>query len=324
MKLQDDLYGEFEVQAIITDLLATKAIQRLKEVHQAGAAYLVNSAWNITRYEHSVGVMLLIRRLGGSLEEQVAGLLHDVSHTAFSHAVDFALNVIDQDYHDSIFEEVILNSEIPSILLKYNMDPKQVLNIVGWGLLEQPLPDLCADRIDYTLRDMYHYFQIPLPEIQSFLDSLVLVQGKICVSSTEMARWFTALYYKEVIDFFLSPINVYAYHRLGQIMRLALERSFISLNDLLLEDTALLTLLEAIQDHDIKSLLDQLMAPIQLTEDNDQADFHLVGKRRIIDVPVSLDGRSYRAASLLCNEIKDMNDRAIIKSQQGTYVRILK
>ena len=42
----------------------------------------------ITRYEHSVGVMLLARRVGGGLREQVAALLHDVSHTAFSHVID--------------------------------------------------------------------------------------------------------------------------------------------------------------------------------------------------------------------------------------------
>jgi HD superfamily phosphohydrolase len=32
--------------------------------------------------------MLLVRRLGASLEEQIAALLHDVSHTAFSHVID--------------------------------------------------------------------------------------------------------------------------------------------------------------------------------------------------------------------------------------------
>jgi len=49
-----------------------------------------------TRFDHSVGVMLLIRKLGAGsspasalLKEQVAALLHDVSHTAFSHVIDY-------------------------------------------------------------------------------------------------------------------------------------------------------------------------------------------------------------------------------------------
>ncbi|MEH6941868.1 HD domain-containing protein [Bacillus sp. JJ722] len=41
---------------------------------------MLNEKWNVTNFEHSKGVMLLIRILGGSVEEQVAGLLHDVSY----------------------------------------------------------------------------------------------------------------------------------------------------------------------------------------------------------------------------------------------------
>lgn len=51
----------------------------------------MNKEWNVTRFDHSVGVMLLVKKLGGSVEEQIAGLLHDVSHTAFSHVVDYVL-----------------------------------------------------------------------------------------------------------------------------------------------------------------------------------------------------------------------------------------
>lgn len=83
--LKDMLYGSVEVEPVLRDLVNSRLLQRLKGIHQAGAAYLVWPKWNVTRFEHSIGVMLLIRRLGGSLEEQAAGLLHDVSHTAFSH-----------------------------------------------------------------------------------------------------------------------------------------------------------------------------------------------------------------------------------------------
>lgn len=89
MLVNDEIYGEYEVEAVLQDLIQSKPVQRLKGIHQGGASYLVNPKWNVTRYEHSMGVMLLIRRLGGSIEEQIAGLLHDVSHTAFSHVIDF-------------------------------------------------------------------------------------------------------------------------------------------------------------------------------------------------------------------------------------------
>lgn len=94
------IYGVYKIEQVLEDLINSKPVQRLRGGHQGGASYLVNPKWNVTRYEHSVGVMLLIRKLGGSLEEQIAGLLHDVSHTAFSHVVDFALDQKAENYHE--------------------------------------------------------------------------------------------------------------------------------------------------------------------------------------------------------------------------------
>lgn len=95
--ISDKIYGEFELEKVLEDLIVSKPVQRLKGIHQGGASYLVNEKWNETRFDHSVGVMLLIKKLGGSIEEQIAGLLHDVSHTAFSHVVDFVFVNIKED-----------------------------------------------------------------------------------------------------------------------------------------------------------------------------------------------------------------------------------
>ncbi|MBM6839058.1 HD domain-containing protein, partial [Clostridium saudiense] len=167
-------------------------------IHQGGAIYLVNPNWNITRYEHSVGTMIFIKMIGGTLEEQIAGLLHDISHTAFSHVVDFALNKSNEDYHEEIFERIVESSDIPKILTKYGYDYKDILyNDNKWTLLERLAPALCADRIDYTLRDMYSYGYISLVAIQNFLESLQIVDKEIVINSISAAEWFVNTYYKE-------------------------------------------------------------------------------------------------------------------------------
>lgn len=184
MFISDYIYGQFEIEDVLEELILSKSMQRLKGIHQGGASYLVNSLWNVTRYEHSVGVMLLIKQLGGSLEEQIAGLLHDVSHTAFSHVIDFVLDNDAEDYHEGIIMDVLRNSEIPMILKKYNYNYEHILlNSSKWALLEQPAPDLCADRVDYTLRDMYKYGQVSLEDIQKFLNDIIIFQGKMCLQS---------------------------------------------------------------------------------------------------------------------------------------------
>lgn len=102
MIISDVLYGEFEVDVVLEELILSKPMQRLKGIHQAGASYLMNEKWNVTRFDHSVGVMLLVKKLGGSVEEQIAGLLHDVSHTAFSHVIDYVFDNEDESYHEEI------------------------------------------------------------------------------------------------------------------------------------------------------------------------------------------------------------------------------
>lgn len=42
MIISDVLYGEFEVDQVLEELIASKSMQRLKGIHQAGASYLVN------------------------------------------------------------------------------------------------------------------------------------------------------------------------------------------------------------------------------------------------------------------------------------------
>ncbi len=239
MYIRDCIYGESEVDGVLERLINSAPVQRLKGVHQAGAAYLVEETWDVSRFEHSIGVMLLIRKLGGSVEEQIAGLLHDVSHTAFSHVVDTVFDNRAEDYHEQIFDSVVRHSEIPDILETYGYCCEDLLDDSRWTLLERPSPELCADRVDYTLRDMYRYGKITKEEVERFLEELVVVDGSMYVSSVDAGEWFVETYYKEVIDFFLDPLNIYSYDRLAEVLKLAMGEGILTTDDFLLEDEAM-------------------------------------------------------------------------------------
>lgn len=88
MRLTDDLYGSYKLEPVLQELIETKEMQRLKKVQQGGATIFANPKWNTTRFEHSIGTMLCMKLLGQPLDVQIHVLLHDVSHTAFSHVVD--------------------------------------------------------------------------------------------------------------------------------------------------------------------------------------------------------------------------------------------
>lgn len=299
MIISDYLYGEFEIEDVLVELLLSKPVQRLKGVHQGGASYLVNNRWNVTRYEHSVGVMLLIKQLGGSLEEQIAGLLHDVSHTAFSHVIDFILENKAEDYHEEIFIDVIKKSEIPIILKKYNYDYEHLL-FYTWNLLGQA----------------------SLDEIQKFLNDIIVHQGKMCLKSIERAEWFVKTYYQEVLDFFMDPLNIYAYHKLSQTLKLALDKKIITIADFLQEDEELIELLKSSNDWQVQGLLKQLHPYVKVTVSKDEFDIHQKNKARLIDPLLYIEHQLIKASEL-SEDVRVMNAAAKEKFQHGVFVKIL-
>ncbi|WP_284139588.1 HD domain-containing protein [Virgibacillus sp. LDC-1] len=323
MKITDILYGAYLVDDVIDALIQSKPIQRLKGIHQGGASYLVNASWNNTRYDHSVGVMLLIKRLGGSVEEQVAGLLHDVSHTAFSHVIDYAVENRSENVHELIFDEIVNQSEIPSILELYGYSPKEILSSFGkWRLLEQPAPLLCADRIDYTLRDMYTYGQISLTEVNDFLDSLIIQDGMICLQSLSAAEWFVKTYYKEVIDFFMDPRNVYANEMMAKTIQLSLENGVLQFADLLETDAKVLERLRTSTNEKVQNMIAQITPSVQVVEQAKNYDLYQQPKTRLIDPIIYQNERTIRASKLSAS-IKEMNEQAYKRAKRGVYLKIM-
>ncbi|TPV46040.1 HD domain-containing protein [Bacillus dicomae] len=323
MIISDVLYGEFEVDPVVEELIASKSVQRLKGIHQTGASYLINEKWNVTRFEHSVGVMLLIKKLGGSVEEQIAGLLHDVSHTAFSHVIDYVFDNDNESYHEEIFSSVVKNSDIPAILAKHGYNYEDILlDDSKWTLLERSAPELCADRVDYTLRDMYTYGYISLEEAHSFLEDLIVVNGKMVLQSIEMAEWFTETYYKEVIDFFMQPMNSYGNDMLTKTLKLALHKEVIHADDFLLEDDELILKLKQCSDPEVHALVSKVHPNVKVKEDRNDYDLYQNNKVRLIDPPLLHEGEVIHSSAVSEN-IRKMSDSAYEKAVRGMYVKVV-
>jgi HD superfamily phosphohydrolase len=200
---------------------------------------LVNPDICHSRLEHAIGVTMLIRMLGGSELEQIAGLLHDISHTAFSHVGDYVFDNLDEDYHEKVFAEVLCKSEVPDVLLKYGYNVNQIL-YGTFDILEQPLPALCADRLDYTLRDGIHGGVISRQRAREFLTSVVLKDGKIAVNSETEVAWINEAFEKLNNEVFRLPLHLYANGKMAELIKKFLNKGILVESDLFKTDTMLL------------------------------------------------------------------------------------
>ncbi len=182
----DTFYGPIEVQEpVLLELIESPPIQRLKHIHQYGVAYYTTHKEEYTRYDHSIGVFTILRVKGASLEEQIAGLLHDVSHTVFSHVGDWVFGKENQekDYQNGIHATFLKKSGLGDILKKHSFTIDQVLPLEElFPALENLLPNLCADRIDYNIQGAYHRGFITYEEAKGIFEDIRFT-GKRWVST---------------------------------------------------------------------------------------------------------------------------------------------
>ena len=145
---------------LLTELLTSQPVKRLKSINQYGIIQLIDSDGHnnepYTRYDHSLGVFYLLSYFGATFEERVSGLLHDVSHTTFSHVSDYLFSTDsagNPNYHDSLLTVFLQKYGIAKILKQGGLTPKDIApDNSSFSMLERELPDLCADRLDYILQ----------------------------------------------------------------------------------------------------------------------------------------------------------------------------
>ena len=234
-KINDELYGECYVDDVIYEIINTKIFKRLKNIYQSGGGYLVNELWNVNRHEHSIGTMILSLKFNGNIEEQIKALLHDISHTAFSHVIDYILKNENEDYHEKIQEDFLNDEELLSILRKYNLNIKRIMS-KNYSFLDNELPELSFDRIDYTLRDLFRQKRISHKDVREIVNNLAVYQNKLCFNSLEIGKWFQKLYFQEVVEYFQNPLNMYINTMLCNLLTSALNEEIIQLQDFYFTD----------------------------------------------------------------------------------------
>lgn len=258
--IEDRVYGTYNFsEPVIVELVNSEAVQRLKGIAQFGVPDIWYHKKGFFRFEHDVGVAILLAKLGATTEEQIAGLLHDVSHTAFSHVVDYVIgNVIDENFQDKILFDVICSDrQIPLILKKYGFDIKNFETMDKFTLLERPEPELCADRVDYVLRELAIDGETEFA--RSCVNSIIPVDGRMCFKSKDMAKTFGTKFLDLHKNHWAGWEAVSRYYLLSEALKEALKNNVITFDDFRKDDDYLVKKLEASDNPKIKNIIDTLL-----------------------------------------------------------------
>lgn len=292
MKVKDGIYGYEDIgDPVLAELIECPSIQRLK-----GISMSIPQPYDKrdlqSRFTHSLGVLIVLKRLRCSLEEQVAGLLHDVSHTAFSHVVDWVFgDPQNESFQDDEFSSYIMGTEIPTILSKHDLDIRNIVDLERYSCLEQPSPNLCADRFDYAIKEIAVFEE--RAKIEKILNDVSNYQGRMVFTSVESARIFSRGYYRCNAENWDSDEGRLRYHVLGDALKRAVSLGLLKKSDFWKTDEEVLQTLNGSNDRDILDRLSLLKKGFHSILPSHNG-ICLYGKFRYVDPEVLANGETRR------------------------------
>jgi len=290
--IKDRVYGSTDIKnPVAVALLKTEPLLRLKKIAQFGVPDEYYHITGYSRLDHSIGVMILLEKLGASNEEQIAGLLHDVSHTAFSHTVDWVLGSNGaEDFQDERHSQFTNDPEMSAILIGGDLDPVRIFNFNNFGLLDSEIPDLCADRIDYALREFSK------KDSEVCWKSLAVADGKIVFRDKESARLFADNFLSLQMNHWGGFEAVARWHFFAKVLKRALDLKIIEFEDFYKDDIFVIKKLKANKDKEIQKILKMLsrksLAGLPLSDDRAYKKF------RYVDPPINEAGEIKRLTEM--------------------------
>ncbi len=158
-----DIYHS-EIPEFINEAIEAIEMQRLKDVGMnCGCEYtsfpIYQNGATYSRYEHSIGVALIIWHFTNDIAQSLSGLFHDISTPCFAHVIDFLNNDhLTQSSTEEKTEFYIENSKvIQKVLKKYGLTTKQVSDYHNYPIADNDTPRLSSDRLEYTLGNLINF-----------------------------------------------------------------------------------------------------------------------------------------------------------------------
>lgn len=231
-------YGYVIKDKKLRRLLLCFAVRRLKNIGQNGAANYVpdprtKKVSTTTRYEHSVGCMLLTLLLGGTIKEAIVALLHDIMHTAFSHTVDFLAKDPSVSYHEKFKDKQLRKFKLELVLIlgkrwKFFFDESKHV------LIKKNNP-FAIDICDYIARDAVSNGFVTAREVRHQMKYMAIdpATRRLCCTTKKARKWWIATTKTVNDSIYNSPWNVYVNHRLAEEIRDLITEKHVTFDEIL-------------------------------------------------------------------------------------------
>lgn len=319
----NSIHGKIEIQEpVIQELLASPVMQRLKHIHQYGTYSITHpfkGGKTFTRYNHSLGVMKMVqlaKEKGAriTLAQIVAALLHDCSHTVFSHATEPLLmnGFTNGNYQDTIHANFLKEHGILDIVQKYGFSLEDILpDNPQYTALEQPSPTLCADRLEYNLHSGYLSGLLTDEDRRAIFEDIRFEDNKWFFTKPELALKLALVSLFDALHTWGSPSSMLTSLHTSKALKILLNQKKITLEDILYNknDAEIWEIMVDSSDPEVKKHvnnilnIDKTYRFVPLGEH----DMILKGKFSGLDPWIKIKGKMVKLTEIDANYAKEFN-----------------
>ncbi len=239
------------IPSVISLCAETPAMQRLKNVGMnCGCEYTSFPRFQglkpYSRYEHSLGVALIVWHFTGNIVQSVSGLLHDISTPVFAHVIDFLHgDYLIQEATEKDTEEFISASiELQEIFKQNGIVTESVKDYHRYPIADNDSPKLSADRLEYTIGNSINFGVCTVEEASAFYSDLTVGTNEegaseLMFRTREIAKSFAEASLK-CSKVYVSDEDRYAMQFLSELLSEAIDGKKISEDDLYSTEPALI------------------------------------------------------------------------------------
>lgn len=218
----------------------------------------------------------------------------NIATPVFAHTIDFYhQDHLKQESTEFDTKKIIEQDQLlVSLLKECDLTIEEVCNYHLYSLCDNDSPQLSADRLEYTLGNMYSYGFCTLKEIQNIFNDLKGndLQNEIIFKHEEIAHFFT----KKMLQcshVYVMDEDRYAMEYLSYLIKKGIEKNVVCERDFYLKEKEFIDMLK--KDQEIKKLWKnyQKLNKVVHGENTDYFCVKVFVKKRYIDAYVENKGR---------------------------------
>jgi HD superfamily phosphohydrolase len=199
-----------------------------------------------SRFDHSMGVALIVWNFTKDFSQAMSGLLHDIATPVFAHVIDFLHNdhMLQESTEKATAEFICRSEALNTILRKYNISVDSVVDYHRYPIADNDSPKLSADRLEYTLGNAVNYKIISKEQAAAYYRDLVVGTNEFGETELVFRHREIALAFADsalkCTKIYVSDPDRCAMQSLADLLKEAVKRGILTKSDFNLTETTVI------------------------------------------------------------------------------------